>query len=62
MLFCGDHYIMVVDYHHFSRFAEHEAAQLIGCSFGRLFLVWLLPFKTAWVADIALAGYRFLLL
>jgi uncharacterized membrane protein len=43
--------IIWVNHHHLLRFAEHATAQLIWWNFVHLFLVSLVPFSTAWVAN-----------
>ena len=43
--------IVWVNHHHLLRFAEQATARLIWWNFAHLFLVSLVPFSTAWVAD-----------
>jgi uncharacterized membrane protein len=43
--------IVWVNHHHLLRFAEHATPRLIWWNFAHLFLVALVPFSTAWVAD-----------
>jgi uncharacterized membrane protein len=43
--------IVWVNHHHLLRFAEHATERLIWWNFGHLFLVSLVPFSTAWVAN-----------
>lgn len=48
--------IVWVNHHHLWRFAEHATARLIWVNFAHLFMVSLVPFSTAWVADTQLAA------
>jgi uncharacterized membrane protein len=48
--------IVWVNHHHLLRFAEHATARLIWVNFAHLFMVSLVPFSTAWVADTRLAA------
>jgi uncharacterized membrane protein len=48
--------IVWVNHHHLLRFAEHATARLIWWNFAHLFLVSLVPFSTAWVADTRFAA------
>jgi uncharacterized membrane protein len=48
--------IVWVNHHHLLRFAEHATARLIWWNFAHLFLVALVPFSTAWVADTRFAA------
>lgn len=43
--------IVWVNHHHLLRFAEYATPRLIWWNFAHLFLVSLVPFSTAWVAD-----------
>jgi uncharacterized membrane protein len=43
--------IVWVNHHHLLRFAEYATPKLIWWNFAHLFLVSLVPFSTAWVAD-----------
>jgi uncharacterized membrane protein len=42
--------------HYLLRFAEHATPRLIRVNFAHLFMVSLVPFSTAWVADTRLAA------
>src|SRR5215470_16599982 len=48
--------IVWVNHHHLLRFAEHATPRLIWVNFAHLFMVSLVPFSTAWVADTRLAA------
>jgi uncharacterized membrane protein len=48
--------IVWVNHHHLLRFPEHATARLIWWNFAHLFLVSLVPFSTAWVADTRFAA------
>ena len=48
--------IIWVNHHHLLRFAEHATLRLIWVNFAHLFMVSLVPFSTAWVADTRLAA------
>ena len=48
--------IIWVNHHHLLRFAEHATSRLIWVNFAHLFMVSLVPFSTAWVADTRLAA------
>lgn len=48
--------IVWVNHHHLLRFAEQATAPLIWWNFAHLFLVSLVPFSTAWVADTSFAA------
>ena len=48
--------IIWVNHHHLLRFAEHATPRLIWVNFAHLFMVSLVPFSTAWVADTRLAA------
>src|SRR5882757_5342412 len=48
--------IVWVNHHHLLRFAEHATPRLIWVNFAHLFMVSLVPFSTAWVADTKLAA------
>jgi hypothetical protein len=48
--------IVWVNHHHLLRFAEHATSRLIWVNFAHLFMVSLVPFSTAWVADTRLAA------
>jgi uncharacterized membrane protein len=48
--------IIWINHHHLMRFVDVPAAGLIWINFAHLFLVSLLPFATAWVADTHLAA------
>jgi uncharacterized membrane protein len=48
--------IVWVNHHHVLRFAEHATPRLIWVNFAHLFMVSLVPFSTAWVADTRLAA------
>ena len=48
--------IVWVNHHHLLRFAKHATPRLIWVNFGHLFMVSLVPFSTAWVADTRLAA------
>jgi len=48
--------IVWVNHHHLLRFAEHATPRLIWVNFAHLFMVSLVPFSTAWVADSRLAA------
>ena len=48
--------IIWVNHHHLLRFAEHATQRLIWVNFAHLFMVSLVPFSTAWVADTKLAA------
>jgi uncharacterized membrane protein len=48
--------IVWVNHHHLLCFAEHATARLIWWNFAHLFLVSLVPFSTAWVADTRFAA------
>ena len=52
------HFIAIVwvNHHHLLRFAEHATPRLIWVNFAHLFMVSLVPFSTAWVADTRLAA------
>ena len=48
--------IVWVNHHHLLRFTEHATPRLIWVNFAQLFMVSLVPFSTAWVADTRLAA------
>jgi uncharacterized membrane protein len=48
--------IVWVNHHHLLRFAEHATPRLIWVNFAHLFMVSLVPFSTAWIADTKLAA------
>jgi uncharacterized membrane protein len=48
--------IVWVNHHHLMRFAEYPAPRLIWINFAHLFVVSLVPFSTAWVAETRLAA------
>jgi uncharacterized membrane protein len=48
--------IVWVNHHHLLRFAEHATPRLIWVNFAHLFMVSLVPFSTAWVANTRLAA------
>src|SRR5215468_10362957 len=48
--------VWVNHHHHLLRFAEHATPRLIWVNFAHLFMVSLVPFSTAWVADTRLAA------
>jgi uncharacterized membrane protein len=48
--------IVWVNHHHLLRFAEHATPRLVWVNFAHLFMVSLVPFSTAWVADTRLAA------
>jgi uncharacterized membrane protein len=48
--------IVWVNHHHLLRFAEHATPQLIWWNFAHLFLVALVPFSTAWIAETRFAA------
>jgi len=48
--------IVWVNHHHLLRFAERATPRLIWVNFAHLFMVSLVPFSTAWVADTRLAA------
>ena len=48
--------IVWVNHHHLLRFADHATPLLIWVNFAHLFMVSLVPFSTAWVANTRLAS------
>jgi uncharacterized membrane protein len=48
--------IVWVNHHHLLRFAEHATPRLVWVNFAHLFMVSLVPFSTAWVANTRLAA------
>lgn len=48
--------IVWVNHHHLMRFAEYPTPRLIWINFAHLFMVSLVPFSTAWVADTRFAA------
>jgi len=48
--------IVWVNHHYLLRFAEHATPRLIWVNFAHLFMVSLVPFSTAWVADTQFAA------
>ena len=48
--------IVSVNHHHLLRFAKHATPRLIWVNFAHLFMVSLVPFSTAWVADTQFAA------
>src|ERR1700741_979527 len=48
--------IVWVNHYHLLRFAEHATPRLIWVNFAHLFMVSLVPFSTAWIADTKLAA------
>jgi uncharacterized membrane protein len=48
--------IIWVNHHHLLRFPEHATPRMIWVNFAHLFMVSLVPFSTAWVADTRLAA------
>ena len=48
--------IIWVNHHHLLRFTEHVTPRMIWVNFAHLFMVSLVPFSTAWVADTRLAA------
>jgi uncharacterized membrane protein len=48
--------IVWLNHHHLLRFAEYPTARLMWINFAHLFMVSLVPFTTAWVADTHLAS------
>jgi uncharacterized membrane protein len=48
--------IIWVNHHHLLRFPEHATPRLIWVNFAHLFMVSLVPFSTAWIADTKLAA------
>jgi uncharacterized membrane protein len=48
--------IIWVNHHHLLRFTEHATPRMIWVNFAHLFMVSLVPFSTAWVADTRLAA------
>jgi uncharacterized membrane protein len=56
---CGQYLfiaIVWVNHHYLLRFPEHATPRLIWVNFAHLFMVSLVPFSTAWVADTRLAA------